>query len=387
MSIVIFGDSFTFPEGTAATNRVYTYAKGLRENGVKVHVICSANHLNLPDDGIIDEIPYYNPYKQRIRSNYFVVRRWKEFTKNIKIIKLIRQINDNEKINTIIVYTHLFLTISIAWYLAKICKAKLVMECNEHPLKPFQKNALHRTFGLILFKIESFFMDSVFCISQFLIDYHKLHGFSPNKLFLIPSTVDPSRFIKYYENPLPYEYIGYFGGLTLKRDNIRLLIDAFSKINEKYPDIHLVLGGFGSEKEKEKIKSLIWNLDIESKVLLLDYLPRNEIIRYLTNSKLLVMVRGNDMESQASFPSKLTEYLCTSIPVIAVSVGEISRFLTDGINSFLIEPDNMDQLINKVDFILNNYAYALEIAKQGNELTSSIFNYNFQTKRMINFLQ
>ena len=173
----------------------------------------------------------------------------------------------------------------------------------------------------------------------------------------------------------------------MNRDNLKLLINAFTKVNEKHPNIHLVLGGFGSEKEKEKIKDLIRNLDIEQNVLLLEYLPRNEIIRYLTNSKILVMVRGNDMESQASFPSKLAEYLCTSIPVIAVNVGEISRYLTDNMNSFLIEPDNIDQLIKKCDFILDNYAYALKIAEQGKELTSNIFNYNFQTKRMINFLK
>jgi hypothetical protein len=39
MSVVIFGDVFTFPEGNAATNRVYTYAKGFIENGIDVHVI------------------------------------------------------------------------------------------------------------------------------------------------------------------------------------------------------------------------------------------------------------------------------------------------------------------------------------------------------------
>jgi hypothetical protein len=40
MSIVIYGDVFTFPECSAATNRVYTYAKGFIENGISVHVIC-----------------------------------------------------------------------------------------------------------------------------------------------------------------------------------------------------------------------------------------------------------------------------------------------------------------------------------------------------------
>jgi hypothetical protein len=38
MTYIIFGDYFTFPEGTASTNRVYVYAKGLIENGIRLSV-------------------------------------------------------------------------------------------------------------------------------------------------------------------------------------------------------------------------------------------------------------------------------------------------------------------------------------------------------------
>ena len=140
-------------------------------------------------------------------------------------------------------------------------------------------------------------------------DYYKDQGFPQSKLFHIPSTVDPERFSIKTERPFPNPYIGYFGGLTIKRDNIDLLIKSFSQISNKYPDLQLVLGGFCLEKEKEQIMNLIQNLQIPGRVILLEYLSRNEITRYITNAKILVMVRSNDLKSQASFPSKLTEYL------------------------------------------------------------------------------
>ena len=52
MSIVIFGDSFSFPEGNAATNRIHTYAKGFTENGISVHVISFANEYITNGDGV-----------------------------------------------------------------------------------------------------------------------------------------------------------------------------------------------------------------------------------------------------------------------------------------------------------------------------------------------
>jgi glycosyltransferase involved in cell wall biosynthesis len=99
------------------------------------------------------------------------------------------------------------------------------------------------------------------------------------------------------------------------------------------------------------------------------------------------MVRGKDMESQASFPSKLTEYLSTSKPVVSANVGEISDYLTDGVNSFLVEPENATELAEKLDYVLNNYDLALEVAKRGKELTDTIFNYNYQAKRIIQYIE
>jgi glycosyltransferase involved in cell wall biosynthesis len=162
---------------------------------------------------------------------------------------------------------------------------------------------------------------------------------------------------------------------------------AFAMITSKHPDLNLVVGGFCSKNERKQLENLILEYKISLKVVLLKYLTRQEIIRYIIHSDILVMVRGNDMESQASFPCKLTEYLATSKPVVTVNVGEISDYLTDGVNSFLVEPGDCNGLAEKLDYVLNNYELALEIAQRGKQLTSTIFNYNFQAKRIIQFIE
>jgi glycosyltransferase involved in cell wall biosynthesis len=154
-------------------------------------------------------------------------------------------------------------------------------------------------------------------------------------------------------------------------------------ICKKYPDLHLVLGGFSSPEDNKQLVSLIEELKISTRVNLLDYKPREEIIQYINHSDILVMVRSEGLESQASFPCKLTEYLVTSKPVVTVDVGEISEYLTDGVNSFLVEPGNKVQLADKLDLILSDYKSALEIGKKGKELTENVFNYNYQAKRII----
>lgn len=217
-------------------------------------------------------------------------------------------------------------------------------------------------------------------------DFYKSKGVDNRKLFLVPSTVDPARFSEAGENPNPTPYIGYFGSLTFKRDNIDILIKAFSQISGKHSEMQLVLGGFCSESERKQIMDLIAELNIQSKVQLLGYLKREEIIAYVSHAHILVMVRSNNLEARASYPSKLTEFLASSNPVITVNVGEIPLYLSDGVNAFMVEPGNADALAKKLEYVISNYELAQKVGFKGKELTNTIFNYNFQAKRMLEFI-
>lgn len=388
-SIVFICDGFTFPEGDSSTNRVHSYAKGFIENGFNVHVICFANWYNSPGDGIANGIYYYHPFGVRKRSKYFIVRTSQKILKYFRTLSLLLRINRKDKVSIITVYTILFGTHMFSWLLSRITGSKLVKEISEHPMKQFFKTgAFLEKVGLIKLRIELYFTDGIFCISKFLVEFFKTHGFDQRRLIIIPSTVDPSRFINgEHLPPCSYKYIGYFGGLTFVRDNINILVEAFASISDRHPGIHLVLGGFCKPEERVQLENLISDLGIGDKVELLKYLPREEIIRYILHSDILVMVRGKSLESQASFPSKLIEYLATAKPVITVDVGEIRDYLDDGINAFIVEAGNSKALAEKIDYVLSEYEGALKVGQGGKHLTSTVFNYNYQAKRILSFVE
>jgi glycosyltransferase involved in cell wall biosynthesis len=386
MSYIIFGDLFTFPEGDASTNRVHSYSKGFIENGKKIHVICFGNVYTQYIDGEINGVRYYHPYRQIKRSRYFVVRTYRKILKYIRTMRLFIKLNREEKVEAIIVYSDLPGTFLFAWLLSAMIGSVLLQEISEHPLRYYEKNKFLKRVGVLKVKTESSLTDGILCISNFLMDFYRKREFPIHKLLLVPSTVDPSRFSPNLENPLPFLYIGYFGNLTFNRDNVDVLIEAFSIIAPKHPDIKLVMGGPGTNADRENIRKLASELGISNKLILLDYLPREEIIKYIFNSRILVMVRANDIKSQASFPSKLTEYLTTCKPVISVNVGEVSMYLTDGLNAYIVEPGNKQKLAEKIDNVLSDYDSALNVAKMGKRLTETVFNYNYQAKRIVPFV-
>jgi glycosyltransferase involved in cell wall biosynthesis len=383
---VIFGDLFSFPEGNAATNRVFTFVKGFKENGENVSVICFKNEYVPYVEGIAEGIPYYHAFGQTVRSKSFIRRRFLYIRKYFKALCIIRNINRKEKVAAINIQTNLFSTHLLAWFMAKFTHSKLVVECCEHPLRHFQKNSMKKREGMLKFRVESFLSDGILCISRFLMDFNKKYGVKESKLFLVPSTVDIARFKVRDEKPFPFFYIGYFGGLTFYRDSVDTLLKAFASISNQYPEINLVLGGFCSADERKQLTDLISELDITPRVKLLEYLAREEVIKYIVHADILVMVRSNDLEATASFPSKLTEFLVTGKPVISVTVGEISDYLKDGANGFLVPPEDPVALTQKLRYVIDNYDSAISVAQEGKKLTEEIFSYNFQAKRIIDFI-
>jgi glycosyltransferase involved in cell wall biosynthesis len=386
MSIVIFGDLFSFPEGGAATNRIHTYAKGLRENDINVHVICFVNSYMTQPNGVIDGIHYYNPFEQKERSRYFIIRRWQKLMKYKRTWAVFKKINKADKLKAINVWSDDLNTKFFAWLLAKAVRTKLITECNEHPLRYSVDNIWKRRVDLIKFRFDCYFSDGILCISRYLINFHKQKGVNPTKLFHVPSTVDPSRYSRAGQRPVTEPYIGYFGSLTFKWDNLDLLLKAFALICNRHLSFSLVLGGFYNEDEKKEMLDLIDELKIKQRVRILNFLNRAEIANYVSHANMLVVVRAKDLKSDASYPSKLTEYLATGNPVISVNVGEVSDFLKDSDNAFLVEPGNVDELAKKMEFVINNYEQARRIAEKGKELTSGVFNYRFQARRIVEFI-
>jgi Glycosyltransferase len=387
MAFIIFGDSFTFPEGNAATNRVYTFARGFSENGISTHVICFQNEYVDNCNSITGGIKYYHPFNQTKKSNFFIVRRWLKFLKYFRAFILVREINREEKIIAINLYTYRFITHLFAFVLAKFFKTKILFDRCEHPLQFYHDNVFAQTSAKLKLVLEAKLSDGMFCISNYLIDFYKERGFDQRRLFLVPSTVDTERFNKQINSRLDYSYILYCGSLTIIKDGVNILIESFKRISEKYPEINLVLIGKGDSIIDEMIiKDLAVKLNIEKRVIFLGQLPRTEIPAYLCNAKILALARPESIVADAGFPSKLTEYLATGNPVVVTKVGEIPQYLKDNETAFLTEPGSIDAFANKLDFVLGNYEFALRVGQNGKELTSTIFNYNFQSKRMITFI-
>lgn len=388
MSLVIFGDRFTFPEGNAATNRVYTYAKGCVENNVNVTVVCFGNDYSPHSEGSTEGISFYNLYGIKSRESGRLLSVWHKIIKYFKATFLLKRLNENEKILAIHLYTNRFVVEVFLFIIARLIGTRITLERSEHPFQDFGQSIVERIRLRFVLACEPKLFDGVLCISNYLAEFYRNKGFDEKKILIIPSTVDTGRFTGAALSPLQFEYVFYCGSLTILKDGVDILIKSYSKISEKYSELLLVLAGKGDTVEEEtEIRKLVDDLGMGDRVIFLGPVPRNEIPRYLVHAKVLALARPSSFIADAGFPSKLTEYLAAGKPAVVTKVGEIPYYLNDNETAFLADPDDVSAFAGKMESVLDNYDSALIVAQRGQELTRNIFNYNTQVLRLIDFMK
>jgi glycosyltransferase involved in cell wall biosynthesis len=216
--------------------------------------------------------------------------------------------------------------------------------------------------------------------------YGEFHKHPP--LLHLPMTVDLDRFDKKIAVPNNFEqpYIAFVGVMNDAKDGVNILIEAFVKIHEQFPEHKVYLIG-GWNYDTPHHQKLIKANDLQDKVFWKGEFPRNEIPAIIKNAALLALPRPDSKQAQGGFPTKLGEYLATGNPVCATTVGEIPDYLTDNKSVFFAKPGSVDSFADAMGKALSNTEGAKIIGKRGRDVAEKCFNKDIQSKLLYNFLQ
>lgn len=344
---------------SAAFNRILLFAKGLREiDGVNVTI------------KIIDVMPFYSSILNKIVAPFLLLYYFSPFIIYIRKAKLI------------------FYGESIAYRLFPILKKfnTIFVERTEFPTHMISTDSISS-------KLERFclsFLKSLKYADGFITCSNKLASFYSNYLnegtpvFISPLIVDVHLFSQYSSEKIK-NIVTYCGDWGNNKDGVDILIQAFSLIHNKYPNFRLVLIGGSTSMVEERLHKLVENLGIESVVDFVGRIDHNRMPFYLSSSALLALARPANKQAAGGIPSKVAEYLSTKRPVVLTDVGELSKFLHDGVNCYMCAPSSVDAFALKMDYALSDIN-SLEIGKRGYQ-TVLQFDYSIQSNLLYDFLK
>jgi glycosyltransferase involved in cell wall biosynthesis len=385
-----------FPLGLAGTNRILSYCKGFIHHGYQPEVICIRpterynNIINHQASGIYEGIRYTYPGRTSVRVKSFWGRRQNDVFAVISSILFFTSVIKKKDVSFSIFYGNNFLAEIFFIYLSRVFKKKFYKEESENPHVYFNQNRSAMTKIFEWFYISKLYKlySGVLVMTHPLREFFISMGVPDRKILIVPHTVDPERFKNRICDStliLPDNYVAYLGSINQQKDGILTLVNSFIKVVEKYPEMHLVIAGAGSEEEKNELIALINQLKLDETVHYLGRISSGEIPALFNGAKLLVSCRTKSYQNEYSFPTKVVEYLATGIPVVTTTPGELAFYLKDKENAFVADVEDPDLFSSKILEALQDYDFAMKVGQNGKMLVNDKFNPIIQTKMAIDF--
>jgi glycosyltransferase involved in cell wall biosynthesis len=395
MNIVIVV-KHAFPYGGAEMNRIISYAKWIVAKGHKVNVLClqptekEGSVLNKESRGTFEGIDFIYPagttiWPDKGRSYLRKIYLWtKSYLNTARIIY-----KNRKSISVVMAYSA---EIKLFNYLNRVCKPlhiPTVVERSEYPdifkhREDLEKTAKGRKY---IAESEDAFkkFDGWILETQTLANFYMPLAKKDAKLCIIPMTVESERFSNVAKQESKYgKYIGYCGNMR-DYDGVSILIEAFGLIAQLFPDVNLAL--VGSSPDMEGQKKLVDKLGIQDRVFFAGRLKRDEVPSFLANATVLALASPTSDRACASMPCKVGEYLCTEVPVVVTSLGELPKYLTDGVDSYLSAPDSAEAFAARLSEVLSDPSKAEAVGKEGRVTAMREFDGEMQAERIIHFFE
>jgi len=193
---------------------------------------------------------------------------------------------------------------------------------------------------------------------------------------VIPNPIDTSQFIrKGYRDRLSTQVILHVGKFQDLK-NTKVLIQALPEVLKRFPQAKLRLIGSDTltgprrSSYRQMVEGLAHELGVKDKVEFSDMIPRKELIEHYQQARLAVIPSLFE-----NFPFTCLEAMSCGCPVIASNVGGLPEMIEDGVSGFLFQPDNKEELAEKIVALLSDPALA---ESMGNEAAIRVRRYYSQ---------
>ncbi len=168
-------------------------------------------------------------------------------------------------------------------------------------------------------------------------------------------------------------------GRLTEQKNQKMLISAFSKLDKKFEDYKLVI--YGEGELRKQLEEQIQELHLESRV----FLPgeTDNIKEKIYKSSLFVL--SSDYEGM---PNALMEAMALGLPCISTDCpcGGPKFLIKNGHNGLLTSVKNEEELVEKINEVLNDKELSKKIGNNANEISKEL-NSNIIINKWITYIQ
>ena len=177
------------------------------------------------------------------------------------------------------------------------------------------------------------------CVSSVLESYLKKVCRSTNTRVILNGFVPPT----IYDIPKKDHFHSIlFVGHLIPQKKADVLIKAFAKIHNKYPDSILTIIGRGPDYDE--LRKLVQELSLELSVSFCGELPHETVLDYMVKNQFFILPSIKE-----GFGIVYLEAMACGCVAIGTMNEGISDFICDGVNGYLIPPNDSEAIFQLID--------------------------------------
>jgi glycosyltransferase, family 1 len=173
-------------------------------------------------------------------------------------------------------------------------------------------------------------------------------------------TKPPKEFFKRFNLPHNLPIVMNIGRVDAEK-HISTLVLAFNEVLKNNKKAQLVIVGDGTDRQN--LENLVYKLGISKNVHFMGTQLGEDLVNF--HRAATVFVSASPTETQGIV---FLEAAACGKPVIGVDVGAVKEICQDGVNGFLCETDNVNQIAESISKILDDKKLAKEFSKNGLEI-------------------
>ncbi len=263
-----------------------------------------------------------------------------------------------------IIHTHTWYA-NLAGFMAKKLNGKKLVSTvhSLEPLRPWKREQIGNGYELSVWMEKTGLenSDKIIAVSKGMKeDIMRVYDIPKEKINVIYNGIDVDKFKKTEnrevldELGLDENYVLFVGRMT-RQKGIDTLIEASKYIDGK---IVIVTGKEDSEETYEHYRNLLMG---EKNIIWFHrYFSLDSLVQLYSHAAVFVTPSIYE-----PFGIINLEALACGTPVVASAVGGIKEIVQDGVNGFLVEPKNAQQLAEKVNLLLKDDDLRKEMGKNG----------------------
>lgn len=207
--------------------------------------------------------------------------------------------------------------------------------------------------------------------SNSLKDFYISKGIYSNKVEVIINGVDTELFRPLHSDEKTEFIVTYAGGFQ-EWQGIDLLIESAEALRDE----NVIFRIIGFREENSDIKKNI-KYKLGNKCDLIDLISREELVKYLNKSNILVIPRKDNEALKMAFPTKFAEYISTGKPLLMTNVSDVAK-LVQKYNCGIVCEANSESLSENIFNMKNlNPKVLNEMGKNGRKLAIELLDKNY----------